>query len=106
MNSLCALHTSGRSQIQYTIQYNTIQLQLFFFTLLDRHLFFSLITPRSSSLVENIFMEVWGVACKTFINPILIPQKRMARVITFKDRKHHSKGQNLYFSLNLRNIDM
>ena len=29
MNSLCALHTSGRSQIQYTIQYNTITVIFF-----------------------------------------------------------------------------
>ena len=44
-------------------------------------------------------MEVWGAACKTFINPILILQKRMARVITFKDRKHHSNPLFLEFNL-------
>ena len=44
-------------------------------------------------------LEVWGAACKTFINPILILQKRMARVITFKDRKHHSNPVLLELNL-------
>ena len=47
-------------------------------------------------------LEVWGAACKTFLNPILILQKRMARVITFKDRKHHSNP--LFLELNLLDV--
>ena len=47
-------------------------------------------------------MEVWGAACKTFMNPILILQKRMTRVITFKDRKHHSNP--LFLELNLLDV--
>ena len=47
-------------------------------------------------------LEVWGAACKTFMNPILILQKRMARVITFKDRKHHSNP--LFLELKLLDV--
>ena len=47
-------------------------------------------------------MEVWGAACKAFMNPILILQKRMTRVITFKDRKHHSNP--LFLELNLLDV--
>ena len=35
-------------------------------------------------------LEVWGGTNKTFLNPILILQKRMSRVITFQNIRHHS----------------
>ena len=78
----------------------------------DQHLFFTLLDTPSFPHYNNkiikfgwkpfYFMEVWGAACKTFINPILILQKRMARVITFKDRKHHSNP--LFLELNLLDV--
>ena len=48
-------------------------------------------------------LEVWGTTYKTFINPILILQKRMSRVITFKNHKHHSNP--LFLELNLLDVN-
>ena len=47
-------------------------------------------------------LEVWGATCKTFINPILILQKRMSRLITFSDYRHHSNP--LFIELKLLDV--
>ena len=48
-------------------------------------------------------LEVWDTTYKTFINPILILQRRMSRVITFKNHKHHSNP--LFLELNLLDLN-
>ena len=47
-------------------------------------------------------LEVLGATCKTFINPILTLQKRMSRLITFSDYKHHSNP--LFLELKLLDV--
>ena len=47
-------------------------------------------------------LEVWGAALKTFMNPIIMIQKRMARIITFKGYRHHSDP--LFFELKLLDV--
>ena len=47
-------------------------------------------------------LEVWGGTNKTFLNPILILQKRMSRVITFQSFRHHSAP--LFYELKLLDI--
>ena len=43
-----------------------------------------------TSKVKIYGIEVWGAAKKTILNPILILQKRISRVILFKGINHHS----------------
>ena len=47
-------------------------------------------------------LEVWGASLKTFLNPILLLQKRISRVITFKEYTYHSAP--LFFELKILDV--
>ena len=47
-------------------------------------------------------LEVWVTALQTFLNPILLLQKRISRMITFKEYTHHSAP--LFFELKILDV--
>ena len=63
-----------------------------------------LITLYNAFILPHITygLEVWGASLKTFLNPILLLQKRISRVITFKEYTHHSAP--LFFELKILDV--
>ena len=61
-----------------------------------------LITLYNAFILPHYGLEVWGTSFKTFLNPILLLQKQISRVITFKEYTHHSAP--LFFELKILDV--